>query len=129
MAFTLAEKADIRRFCGFGLYGTGTPLPASGYRFSTQYGVLEYKMNTLGAEEEAVVRTTYLTNLYLLETAIFGTSANLDTAAAAVWTHNANEYRDRKALFDGTRREFCAFLGIGPGPGLSSGGNSIGLVV
>lgn len=129
MSFTAAEKADIRRFCGYGLYGTGTPLPASGYRFSTQYGVLEYKLNTLGTEEEAVTRTTYLTNLYVLETAIFGTSANLDTAAAAVWTHNPHEYRDRKALFDGIRREFCAFLGIEPGPGLSASGNSVGLVV
>ena len=97
MSFTTAEKVDIRRFCGYGLYATGTPLPASGYRFSTQYGVLEYKLNTLGAEEEAVVRTTYLTNLATLETAIFGTSANLDTDQAAVWTHNKNEYADRKA--------------------------------
>jgi hypothetical protein len=128
MAFTAAEKADIRRFCGFGLWGTGGLQPASGYRFSTQYGVLEYKMISLGPEEEAVVRTTYLTNLYVLETAIFGVSANLDTAQAAVWTHNAYEYRDRKALFDGIRTEFCNFLGIGPGPGLSGGG-SMSLVV
>src|SRR5450759_4840806 len=100
MSFTTAEKVDLRRFCGYGLYGTGTPSPASGYRFSTQYGVLEYKLNTLGAEEEAVVRTTYLTNLATLEAAIFGTGANLDTDMAAVWTHNKNEYRDRKALFN-----------------------------
>ena len=125
MSFTTAEKVDLRRFCGYGLYGTGTPLPASGYRFSTQYGVLEYKLNTLGAEEEAVVRTTYFTNLYTLETAIFGTSANLDTDEAAVWKHNKNEYRDRKALFNGVRRELCGFLGIQPGPGLSSGGLSV----
>ena len=84
MAFTTAEKVDIRRFCGYGLYGGAQPLPASGYRFSTQYGVLEYKLNTLGAEEEAVVRTVYLANLSTLETAIFGVGANLDTAQAAV---------------------------------------------
>ena len=125
MSFTTAEKVDIRRFCGYGLYGTGQPTPASGYRFSTQYGVLEYKLNTLGTEEEAVVRSTYLTHLATLETAIFGTSANLDTDEAAVWKHNKNEYRDRKALFDGTRREFCKFLGIAPGPGLGDGGVSL----
>ena len=122
MSFTTAEKVDIRRFCGYPLYATGTPLPASGYRFSTAYGVLEYKLNTLGAEEEAVVRTTYLANLATLETAIVGTSANLDTDEAAVWKHNRNEYRDRQALFNGWRREFCAFLGVPPGPGLGDAG-------
>lgn len=125
MAFTDAEKTDVRRFCGYGAYGSGNPLPASGYRFSTQYGVLEYKLNNLGAAEEAVVRTTYLTNLALLETDIMGTAgirSNLDTESAAVWKHNKNEFRDRKNLFNGVRREFCAFLGIEPGPGLSAGG-------
>jgi hypothetical protein len=125
MAFTTAEKVDLRRFCGYGLFGGAQPLPASGYRFSTQYGILEYKLNTLGAEEEAVVRTTYLANLGTLETAIVGTSANLDTDAAAVWKHNKNEYRDRKQLFDGWRRELCAFMGIPPGPGLGAGGISL----
>jgi hypothetical protein len=124
MAFTDSEKTDMRRFCGYGAYGGGQPLPASGYRFSTQYGVLEYKLNTLSAAEETVSRT-YMTSLAQLETDILGTTGirqNLDTDAAAVWTHNKNEYRDRKALYDGTRRELCAFLGIQPGPGLGGGG-------
>ncbi len=124
MAFTDAEKTDIRRFCGYGAFGGGQPLPASGYRFSTQYGVLEYKLNTLSAAEETITRT-YMTSLAQLETDIIGASGvrqNLDTDAAAVWTHNKNEYRDRKALFNGTRRELCAFLGIQPGPGLGNGG-------
>jgi hypothetical protein len=123
--FTTAEKVDIRRFCGYGLYGTGTPTPASGYRFSVQYGVLEYKMNTLGAEEEAVVRTTYLANLATLENAIVGTSANLDTEQAAVWTHNKNELKDRKALLNEWRRNLCGFLGISAGEGLSNSGIQI----
>jgi len=125
MSFTTAEKVDIRRFCGYGLYGTGTPLPSSGYRFSTQYGVLEYKMNTLGAEEEAVVRTTYLANLATIEQSIFATSSNLDTAQAAVWTHNKNELQDRTNLFNKVRRDFCGFMGISPGPDLGSGGISV----
>ena len=125
MSFTAAEKTDIRRFCGYGLYGTGTPTPASGYRFSAHYGLLEYKLNTLGAEEESVVRTTYLANLATLETAIVGASANLDTAEAAGWKHNPNEVRDRRALYNGWRREFCAFLGLPPGPGLGDGSTSL----
>ena len=125
MAFTDSEKTDVRRFCGYGAFGGGQPLPASGYRFSTQYGVLEYKLNTLSAAEESVARVTYLTNLYLLETAIFGVGANLDTDEAAVWKHNKNEYRDRKMLLNGVRREFCNFLGISPGPGLGDGGLTV----
>lgn len=125
MAFTDAEKTDIRRYCGYGAYGGAQPFPASGYRFSTQYGVLEYKMQTLNPSEEAVVRTTFLANLGSLETDIFGPTGirtNLDTSVAAVWTHNPNELRDRRALYDTTRREFCGFLGITPGPALKSGG-------
>lgn len=125
MAFTDSEKTDIRRFCGYGAFGGGQPLPASGYRFSTQYGVLEYKLNTLSTAEESVVRTTYLANLTTLETDIIGNSGvrtNLDTDQAAVWFHNKDEYRDRKKLFDGVRRELCSFLGISPGPGLGSSG-------
>src|SRR5476649_655299 len=125
MAFTDAEKTDIRRFCGYGAFGGGNALPASGYRFSTQYGVLEYKMNNLAPAEEDVVRTIYLANLYTLETAIFGVSANLDTAQAAVWTHNKNEQRDRDNLFNSTRRRFCGFLGLVPGPDLGAGGISL----
>lgn len=129
MAFTQTEKVDIRRFCGYGAYGGGQPLPASGYRFSTRYGALEYKLNTLAAEEEAVVRTTYLSNLSTLEAAIVGTSANLDTAQAAVWTHNKNELTDRRALFNGWRRDLCGFLGIPAGPNMASSGGSVELVV
>lgn len=124
MAFTDAEKVDVRRFCGYGAYGGNQPFPASGYRFSTQYGVLEYKLQTLNSSEEAVVRTTYLSALATLESDIIGSAgvrSNLDTDAAAVWKHNRSEYADRKRLFNGARRELCSFLGIAPGPGLGDG--------
>lgn len=121
MSFTTAEKVDIRRFCGYGMFGSQA-LPANGYRFSTQYGTLEYKINNMLTEEEAVVRTTYLVNLATLESAIASSGGNLDTEAAAVWTHNKNEVRDRTALFNQWRNELCAFLGINAGSGLSGGG-------
>ena len=126
MAFLDSEKTDIRRFCGYGAFGSQA-LPASGYRFATAYGTLEYKLNNLTTAEEAVVRTKYLTNLATLESDIIGATgvrSNLDTDEAAVWAHNRNEHRDRKRLFDDTRREFCNFLGIPPGPGLGTGGLS-----
>ena len=128
MAFTNAEKVDVRRFCGYGLYGMGQPLPASGYRFSTAYGILEYKLNTLGLDEETVTRT-FLGNLNALEAAVVGAGANLDTDMAAVWTHNKREVADRKGLYDLQRRELCSFLGIPPGPSLGSAGMGVALVV
>lgn len=127
MAYTSAQLVDIRRFCGYGMFGA-VATQFFGYRFTTQYGVLEYKMINGSTDEEAVV-TRYVTQLNLLETAIYGTSDNLDTDQAAVWTHNKNEQRDRERLFDSTRRRLCEFFGIPAGPGLSSNSGSIELVV
>lgn len=124
MAFTDTEKVDIRRYCGFPLFG-GQPVQAFGHRFYQHYGTLEFRLNNMLPEEETVVRTTYLANLATLETAIVSTSANLDTAKAAVWEHNKNEQRDREALFDSWRRRLCEFLGIPPGPGLQKSGITI----
>jgi hypothetical protein len=126
---TDAQRVDVRRFCGYPLYG-GQPVQAFGYRFFQQYGTLEFRMTNMQDAEEAVV-VNYLTQLTALETAIYGTSDNLDTDVAAVWTHNKNEQRDREALFDSTRRRLCAFFGIPPGPAfdVSGSGGSIALVV
>jgi hypothetical protein len=94
-----------------------------------QYLALEYRLQHISASEGAVVVNTYLTNLYTLETAIPGTSANLDTDVAAVWTHNKNEQRDRDRLFDSTRRRLCNFLGVEPGPNFGGTSNSMSMVV
>jgi hypothetical protein len=126
MAFSGAEKVSIRRYCGFQAFG-GQPVQAFGHRFYTHYGTLEFRISNLSSEEEGVVRSTFLANLATLETDIIGAAgvrSNLDTDQAAVWTHNKHEYRDRKALFDGTRRELCKFLGVPPGPGLAAEGMS-----
>lgn len=118
MAFTQAEKVDIRRFLGFPAYGIG-PSGFQGWRFWQSYGLVEYRLNNMDPTEETVVRTIYLTNLYALESAIVGAGANLDTDKAAVWTHNKNEVADRARLYDYWRREFCNFLGAGTGPALN----------
>lgn len=121
MAFTEAEKVDIRRFCGYPAYGAG----ASGFqswRFFVAYGTLEYRLNNLDPTEETVIRNTYLTALNTMESAIPGAGANLDTDMAAVWTHNKDEVRDRQRLFDDWRRRLCAFLGVPPGDGLGQSG-------
>lgn len=115
MSFTDAQKIDIRRFCGYPVFG-GQPVQAFGWRFFQWYGTLEFRMNNLDPNEETVITTTFLTNLYTLETAIVTAAANLDTDQAAIWKHNKNEVRDRQNLFDYWRKRLCDFFGIEPGP-------------
>ncbi|MBO4120280.1 hypothetical protein J5T34_05940 [Cupriavidus gilardii] len=128
MAFTDAEKVDIRRYCGYPVFG-GQPVQAFGYRFMQWYGTLEFRMNNLATVEEETVRTSYLANLASLEQAVPASSDNLDTDQAAVWTHNKREVADRMALFNLWRRQLCEFFGVPPGPSLQGGGGSIELVV
>jgi hypothetical protein len=93
-----------------------------------QYLALEYRLQHMSANEGAVVVNTYLANLTTLETAIVGASANLDTASAGPWVHNANEQRDRERLFTSWRLRLCEFLGVPPGPQFD-GGNTVQMVV
>jgi hypothetical protein len=119
-AFTDAQKADIRRFCGYPAYGAGDA-GFSSWRFFEAFGTLEYRLNNLAPAEAAVV-LQYLSTLATIEAAIPGTSDNLDTDNAAAWTHNADELRDRCNLFDNWRRRLCGFLGVPPGPALGQAG-------
>ena len=118
MSLTDSEKTEIRRFCGYPVYG-GTPSGFSSWRFYQAYGLLEYRMNNLAKSEIEVIRR-YLGTLAALEAAVPRSSENLDTNQAAVWTRNPNEARDRERLFDSWRIRLCAFLGLPPGPGLGS---------
>ena len=131
MAFSNQERVDIRRFCGYPIFG-GISSPAFGARFFKSYGTLEFKLTNPAPEEETTLRTIYLTgtnSLYALELAIFAASANMDTDQAAVWHHNKSEVRDRSALFDHVRRKLCGFLGVPPGPDLAASNSGITLTV
>lgn len=118
--FTSAEKTAIRRHCGYPAYGDGDS-GFENWRFFQAYGLMEFRLNNLSSDEEAVTRT-YLAQLAKLELALVGASENLDTGQAAVWTHNPDEVKDREALFDSWRRRLCGFLGVPPGPALRDGG-------
>ncbi|MEX3933277.1 hypothetical protein AB4Y32_15990 [Paraburkholderia phymatum] len=124
--FTSAQLVDIRRHCGYPLYGDGaTVFPAPWvYR---KYLAIEYRLQHMSTDEGNVVVNTYLANLTTLETAIPASSANLDTDQAAVWKHNRDEVAHRSQLFDSWRRRLCNFLGVPPGPNF--GGSSNALVV
>jgi hypothetical protein len=86
---------------------------------------IDYRLQHLQAEEETVLRQTYLSPLKAMESSIIGANDNLDTDKAAVWTHNKNEVADRTKLFNQWRRAMCTFLGFAPGPQLGGGGLTI----
>ena len=123
---TDAEKTDARRFSGYPAYGA-SPSGNTGWRFYQAYGALEYRLNNLSDSELAVTRQ-HLATLRSFEAAIPMAADNLDTAAAAVWTHSASELQDRQRLERDWGRRLCSFLGIPPGPGLQSSA-SIALIV
>ena len=119
MAFTEAERTDIRRFCGYPAYGSGNA-GFQGWRFYQVYGLMEYRISHLSGSEEATVRR-YLATLTSLEQGITAAASNLDTDQAAVWTHNRNEIPDRTKLFEDWCRRLCGFLGLPTGPALGNG--------
>ena len=120
--FTDQQKTDIRRFCGYSAYGA-SPAGNLGWRFYTAYGLLEYRMNNLSPAEMSVA-LGYLATLSQLEGAVPNASDNLDSDAAASWTHNSAEISDRLHLLDEWRRRLCSFLGVPPGQGLARAGLS-----
>lgn len=114
-----ADRVDLRRYCGYGPYGTGTVVFPEPWVFR-YYLAMEARLSNLTATEAATVQT-YLTNLRTLEAAIPAAGANLDTDQAAVWVHNPYEIRDRLALYRVWRSELCGVLGIPPGPYMKTG--------
>jgi hypothetical protein len=119
--FTAQQLTDIRRFCGYPAAANGQVLFPAPW-VNVQYLALDYRLQTLSTTEGGVVVTTYLTNLYALETATIAATTNMGTDVAAVWTRNRNEYRDRCRQFDDVRRRLCEFMGVQPGPGMSMSG-------
>ena len=109
--FTDQQLVDIRRFCGFPTRSNGAVLFPAPW-VNIQYLALEYRLANISSDEAGVVITTYLANLYTLESAIPGAGANLSTDQAAVWTHNKNEVRDRMA--DAIAMHFAANRRGGP---------------
>ena len=120
---TDSQKDDVRRHCGFGVFGnnvSATP-PSFGYRYYAQYLTLEYRLNNLSANQESLLTTNYIPNCNTLEAAIWTASENLDTDRAAVWYHNKNETSDRWKLYRLSANRLMDFLSVwGPAKLLSS---------
>ena len=116
---TDSERVDVRRFCGYPAYGVGSNGMQS-WRYFQIYGLFEFRINNLALTEDAIVRR-YLATLTALELAVPAASDNLDTDQAATWSRNKKEVDDRVRLLDDWRRRLCGFIGIPPGPALSTG--------
>jgi hypothetical protein len=114
-----SERVDVRRFCGYPAYGAA-PTGMQSWRFFNVYGLFEFRLTNLSISEIAVVRR-YLGTLTLLELAVPRAGDNLDTDQASVWTRNKEELTDRFKLLDEWRRRLCGFVGVPPGPSLSTG--------
>jgi hypothetical protein len=111
---TEQQKVDVRRHCGFGVFGNnvGAAPPTFGYRFYTQYLILEYRLNNLADEEYDTLINKYINNCNSLELDIPTASSNLDTDRAAVWYHNKNEVRDRFDLYKLWCRRMMDYLQV-----------------
>ena len=120
MALTDQERIDIRRYCGYPVYGEDVPVTFF-YIYTERYMVLEQRLSYLSDDEETTLRAIYLVNIRKLESDLMLTTDNLDTDTAAVWKHNSNEGIDRMNLYNSWRIQLCSFLGIAPL--FSSGGN------
>ncbi len=121
MAFTEAEKVQVRKYCGYGLFGS-TPIQNFAWRYSTQYGAMEFILNNMSADEETEVKTNYLVKLPLLEEDLFNVRDNSDTSQAAVWYRNKKELQERQSNYDYWRNRLCDFMNIQAGPDLEKMG-------
>ena len=121
MALTDTQIANVRRYAGYWASGTTQPVTADNDTVYMIFGITQMslfkRLTTLSSAEEAIL-VNYLTQIASLETDYLGATSNLDTAVAAVWTHNPNEIGDRANIYNRWRRLMCAFLGLEPGPGL-----------
>ena len=125
MALTNQQVVDVRRFAGYSVSGDVQyqVYREQVYTNATTFGSLsmDTRLSSLQPEEETVLTTVMLPNLYAAEAGIGTASSNLDTDQAAVWKHNASEVADRLAHFRYLRIELCRFLGFAEGPTLAQG--------
>ena len=127
MALTDAERIDVRRYCGYAMFGNSSS-GYQGYRFFTAYGTMEYRM-TNATDNEIIQIRNLLAKISTADDAIVSSADNMDTDSAAVWVHNKNEVRERIEFFDYWRDRLCRFFGIPHGPDFGDSSNTRAIVV
>lgn len=113
---TDAEKADVRRFCGYPVAGAVVPpeYAVGSLSLTTVLaGLLDVSIDTL--------RSVYLAPLRTMEAAFADSADGLDIKKAAVYERNLGELQERDALFANWRSRLCYFLGVPIGPGAGTG--------
>lgn len=129
MSLSTSDLDDTRRFAG---YPVSVAVQFADVTTQADSAQLDTTLAALTSDHISILQDTYLDPLRVLEAAIPGSGANLDTDKAAVWTHNKSEVADRASLFALTRYQMCLYLGISPGSGVLIGlgggsGSSLGL--
>ena len=116
------ERVDVRRFCGYPVYGP-TPNSFDNWRFFQSSGLLEYRMTNMTGSELQRARK-FMAICFQLEDAVWGSGAMMGTdAAGPLFTRNRTEAVDRRALYGRARRDLCEYMKVPYGE--SSGGNRI----
>lgn len=108
------EKVTARRLMWFPMLGAFNT-QAFGYRWATEYGLLEFRMNSMGPQEEEQFRAL-LSQCLNLENNILNVSADLDTDTAGPWKRNKAQLRENTQLYTMWRLKLCQFIGLNPGP-------------
>jgi hypothetical protein len=110
MAFTAIELVELRRFAGYPALGVaGVPATVEAIAF-------EGALAGVSAEEEALIRSTYLPRLRAAEEAKVSAIATLDTKKAAVWERNPSALAEADAYLGGLRRDLMDLFGLPLGP-------------
>jgi len=122
MAFTSQEKVDLRRHCGYAVYGNNN-IQNMGWRYFLRTGQFEFIIQQLTLDEENTIRDVYLAKCNQLFDDIYNVRDNTDTAQAAVWYRNPKELKERQDNYFWHCEMLCKML-MGPiyGPSLNTGG-------
>ena len=120
MSLSPGDTADTFRFTGYPIQ-SAISTQAAGLQTTMQ--MLAGTLAALSSLEAAYVQATLVT-LRLLEADVIGVRANADTKQAAVWYRNPDELAERERLYLTFRARLCSDLGIPPGPGLITLGDS-----
>jgi hypothetical protein len=118
--FTPEEKVAIRIHAGYPDFGNQYELESvffgDGYELLEKNRLLEFALNNLSTAAENQVRDVLLPDLETLRADVFNVRDNADTAEAAIWKRNPQEYSERKKMYSDRCVELCNFLNIPHAP-------------
>lgn len=118
MSLTTDEGVAIRRFMWYGMLGNQN-VQAFGYRWATNFGLLQFRISNLLPQEEAYVRTL-ISQCETLEQGLLNVQADMDTASAGPWKRNPQQLKENIRLYTFWRKKMCEFFQLPPGPAFAT---------